>query len=698
MNLLKKKNFQRLISPKNIAFFGGRDVEVAIKEAKRRGFSGDIWPVNPNRKNIQGIECFKSVVDLPEPPDASFIAVPAKHVSGIIKELALMGAGGVVCYSAGFSETGQSGKNHENQLNSLAPDIPIIGPNCYGFINYLDNVALWPFAHGGSSPGYGAAIITQSGMLSSDITMSQRSIPLTHMISVGNQSSVSIEDLIEILSENPKVKAIGIHIEGIKDIGKLHDVALKAIQKNIPIVALKTGTSVIGGSLTTTHTGSLSGEDKLYDALFERTGIIRVRNPIQFLEVLKFLCISGVPENNSLIAFTCSGGGATMIADYSEKINLKLPNFDQASQEKLRQLLPDIATVSNPLDYTTPIWGNAEKTGPVFLTAMQESKASVAILLQDYPATGLDESENDYLSDAKAFIKAAKATKIPAAICCTFPENMGEKIREFFILKKVSPMQGIEETLDAVKLGSTFKIRQGQLKYSKVAPLLTLDKLPPATFLNEVDSKLVLQGIGIQIPNGQQITSRSIEKININLKFPVALKLVSNLVIHKTEHKAICINIKSKSQLIRKIMEMNSNLKKTLQDKFNDTFLIEEMASSPIVEMLIGIEPDQQFGYSLLIGSGGTQAEIINDTTTILMPTTKVEILTAIKKLKLFKLINGFRRAKKVNLENLVSDILNIVSFFEKNKNLYSSLEINPLFVYEDTTCAVDAVIRSVQN
>ena len=698
MNLLKKKNFQRLISPKNIAFFGGRDVEVAIKEAKRRGFSGDIWPVNPNRKNIQGIECFKSVVDLPEPPDASFIAVPAKHVSGIIKELALMGAGGVVCYSAGFSETGQSGKNHENQLNSLAPDIPIIGPNCYGFINYLDNVALWPFAHGGSSPGYGAAIITQSGMLSSDITMSQRSIPLTHMISVGNQSSVSIEDLIEILSENPKVKAIGIHIEGIKDIGKLHDVALKAIQKNIPIVALKTGTSVIGGSLTTTHTGSLSGEDKLYDALFERTGIIRVRNPIQFLEVLKFLCISGVPENNSLIAFTCSGGGATMIADYSEKINLKLPNFDQASQEKLRHLLPDIATVSNPLDYTTPIWGNAEKTGPVFLTAMQESKASVAILLQDYPATGLDESENDYLSDAKAFIKAAKATKIPAAICCTFPENMGKKIREFFILRKVSPMQGIEETLDAVKLGSTFKIRQEQLKDSKIASLLTLDKLPPSTFLNEVDSKIVLQGIGIQIPNGQQITSRSIEKININLKFPVALKLVSNLVIHKTEHKAICINIKSKSQLIRKIMEMNSNLKKTLQDKFNDTFLIEEMASSPIVEMLIGIEPDQQFGYSLLIGSGGTQAEIINDTTTILMPTTKVEILTAIKKLKLFKLINGFRRAKKVNLENLVSDILNIVSFFEKNKNLYSSLEINPLFVYEDTTCAVDAVIRSVQN
>ena len=391
MNPVKKENLKRLMSPKNIAFFGGNDVEVAIAEAQRRGFKGPIWPVNPNRKNILGIKCFKSVNELPASPDASFIAVPSRYVTTIIKDLSKVGAGGAVCYSAGFGETGTQGKLLEKELAAIADNMPIIGPNCYGFINYLSNVALWPFAHGGMSPGYGAAIITQSGMLSSDITMTDRSIPLTHMISVGNQASVSIEDLIDLLCENPKVKAIGVHIEGIKNIRKLHDVALKALKKNVPIVALKIGTSTVGEKLTATHTGSLSGEDRLYDALFERTGIIRVGSPILFLELLKLLCVSGVPRNNTLVAFTCSGGGATMIADYSEKTGLILPPHNQNSKIKLQNLLPNIATVSNPLDYTTPIWGNQEKTGPIFLTAMRGSRASTALLLQDYPAQGLYE-------------------------------------------------------------------------------------------------------------------------------------------------------------------------------------------------------------------------------------------------------------------------------------------------------------------
>ena len=695
MNLQKRKNFKRLMSPKNIAFFGGRDIEVAITEAKRRGFSGEIWPVNPKRKSILGIECFSSIAELPRAPDASFIAVPAKSVPNVIKELSSIGAGGVVCYSAGFSETGPKGQALEKEINLLANDMPIIGPNCYGFINYLDNVALWPFAHGGSSPGYGAAIITQSGMLSSDITMTERSIPLTHMISIGNQSSVSIEDLIEILYETPEVKAIGVHIEGIKNINKLHDVALKALARNIPIVALKTGTSVIGESLTTTHTGSLSGEDKLYDALFERTGIIRVKNPIQFIEVLKFLCVSGIPSGNSLVAFTCSGGGATMIADYAEKIGINIPNFDKNGATKLENLLPDIATVSNPLDYTTPIWGDETRTEPVFRTAIKESKASVALLLQDYPAKGLDESEHYYLNDARAFIKAVKTLKIPAAICSTFPENMRKGIRESFISEQISPMQGIEETLDAIKLISRLKQRQSQLNKEKVNPLLTSRSSVKSVFFNEEESKKLLYNIGIEVPKGQHISAQTIKETSIKLKFPLVLKLLSNTVIHKTDYGAISIGIKSKRELIKKIHEMSLNLNATLQDEFSDHFLIEEMKASPIAEMMIGIQNDQQFGYSLLLGSGGTQAEIMRDTTTILLPTNKSEIIRSIKQLRLFSLINGFRGNDIVDLEKLSSSILDITKLFDDNKECISSLEINPLFVYQNSSCAVDAVISS---
>ena len=695
MNSLKKENLKRLLSPKNIAFFGGNDVEVAIAEAKRRGFKGPIWPVNPNRKSILGIKCFKSIHELPTSPDASFIAVPSKYVSFIINNLVKKGAGGAVCYSAGFGETGPEGKLLESELSSIAKDMPIIGPNCYGFINYLDNVALWPFAHGGISPGYGAAIITQSGMLSSDITMTDRSIPLTHMISVGNQASVSIEDLIDILCENPKVKAIGVHIEGIKNVRKLHDVALKALKKNVPIVALKTGTSAVGEKLTTTHTGSLSGEDSLYDALFERVGIIRVKSPILFLELLKLICVSGIPKDNKLVAFTCSGGGATMIADYAEKIGVLLPTYSTTGKKALKNLLPEIATVSNPLDYTTPIWGNEKKTAPVFSTAMREAQASTGLLLQDYPAKGLDESEISYINDAYAFIKSVNALNMSGVICSTFPENMKKSIRDDFMAKKITPMLGIEDTLESIKLASDYKVRQKRTAQISVEPLLKVPEQINLEFLNEFESKSALSEVGISVPRGQIISSKNIEKTAVTLQFPIALKLLNSKIIHKTEYGAVLTNIKSRDELIHAAKQMYDSLKKTYKSNIKDQFLIEEMVSPPIVEMIIGVEPKPEFGYSLLIGAGGVQTEIINDTESILLPTNKNEIIRSIEKLNLYRLMNNFRSKKRVRLDRLASDIMKIISLLNKRNQNFSSVEINPLFVYETSTCAVDAVVSS---
>ena len=198
----------------------------------------------------------------------------------------------------------------------------LIGPNCYGLINYIDNAALWSFEHGGWSPGYGAAIITQSGMFSSDITMSQRSLPMAYMVSAGNQAVLGQEDFLDVFADDPAVRAIGVHIEGLQDIPRFERAALKALSNGVPVVALKTGSSEIGSALTVSHTGSLSGAAELYEALFARTGVISVTSPSQFLETLKFLCVIGAPKGRRVAGFTCSGGGATMLADYAEKIAL----------------------------------------------------------------------------------------------------------------------------------------------------------------------------------------------------------------------------------------------------------------------------------------------------------------------------------------------------------------------------------------
>lgn len=230
----KRRHFDRLLSPRHIAFIGGTDAMIAIGEARRRGFEGAYWPVNPKRDHMCDLPCFARVDDLPEAPDAVFLAIPATAAVDTLEKLAQMGAGGVVCYTAGFKESGSDGDALEQRLKEVTGDMALIGPNCYGVINYLDNVALWPFAHGGGSPGYGAAIITQSGMFSSDITMSQRSLPLTHLISAGNQAVLELADFIDALCENPAVRAIGLHIEGLGDIAKFERAALKCLRHDTP--------------------------------------------------------------------------------------------------------------------------------------------------------------------------------------------------------------------------------------------------------------------------------------------------------------------------------------------------------------------------------------------------------------------------------------------------------------------------------
>ena len=259
MTPAKRQNFERLLNPKHIAFVGGADAVVAIGEARRAGFGGQMWVVNPKRDQIAGIACLPDIAALPEPPDAVFLAIPAIHVPAAVTSLREMGAGGIVCYSAGFGEAHAEGAVLEAELKAALGDMVLIGPNCYGLINYVGRSALWPFAHGGRCPGYGAAIITQSGMFSSDITMSQRSLPMAYMASAGNQADLGLTEFVDLMCERPEVRAIGLHIEGLADIPAFEKAALKALRAGKPIVALKTGRSAIGVSLTISHTGSLAG-------------------------------------------------------------------------------------------------------------------------------------------------------------------------------------------------------------------------------------------------------------------------------------------------------------------------------------------------------------------------------------------------------------------------------------------------------
>ncbi|MGB7206777.1 MAG: acetate--CoA ligase family protein, partial [Anderseniella sp.] len=625
----RRVNLERLMQPRQIAFIGGRDAAVAIGEAKRIGFAGSIWPVNPKRAEMNGIACFGSVEDLPEPPDAVFLAVPVEQAIDTVGRLADIGAGGIVCYTAGFGEVGTAGQQAEQALIKAAGSMALVGPNCYGMINYLTRSALWPFAHGGSTPGYGAAIITQSGMLSSDLTMSQRSLPLSHMISIGNQSVIAIEDLVEVLCEKPEVRAIGLHIEGLKHAGRFAAAATKAVQIGKPIVALKSGSSVIGKSLTTSHTGSLSGEDDLYDALFKRCGILRVFSPAQMLETLKFMCIAGIPASNRVTGFTCSGGGATMLADYGEKIGLAFPEHDDAVTKNLRQLLPSTATVSNPLDYTTPIWGQAEMTRPVFSAALSTETAT-AILVQDYPACGLDESRLIYLADADAFADATIAAGIPAAICSTLPENMDTATRDHLLSRGIAPMQGMNDCLDAIAAASAWRQMQHRIAHRPPAELIDGMAAGKLMVIDEATAKSWLAEAGIPVPLGTVCGQATADAAAEALGFPVAIKMVHEKLLHKTEAGAVALNISSGKEVTDAVTRMKKAVASRQPDASSDRWLIEKMQAQPLAELIVSVREDAQFGLAMTLGSGGVLVELVADSTTVLLPCTRDDLVEAV--------------------------------------------------------------------
>ena len=696
MTAQRQKNLRRLLRPRHVALVGGDDVATVINECRRIGYSGALWPVNPNRKDIAGIPCFADIEALPDAPDASFLAVPKQAAIDITARLARRGAGGVVCYTAGFSELGSTGQEAEAELVNVAGEMALLGPNCYGLINYHDQIALWPFAHGGAHPGFGAAIITQSGMLSSDLTMSQRHLPLSYMVSVGNQASLRLEDFIDIFLDEPHVRAIGLHIEAIRDTEKFAVAAMRAIEKNIPIVALKTGVSEIGARLTTSHTGSLSGTDATYSAFFKRLGICRVATPSELVELLKFLTIAGVPTGPKIAGFTCSGGGATMLADSAAPLELDFVQPSSHTATALTQLLPHTATVTNPLDYTTPIWGDYERTLPVFKCLLKDEYDS-AVLVQDYPAAGLDESKPHYRADSDSFIKACRIANIPAAICSTLPENLDAETRSHVLQAGVAPMQGIETCMEAMNAAANYGKRRAVLLANPPHPFRRAEVMGSRfRQLDEATAKSILAKAGLHVPPFHQLPmAKAIsKKIDcIDLAYPVAAKICSSDICHKTEIGGVQLNISSKSELTTAIASIINNVEHHAPDARLDGILIESMINNAILELMASLRRDPQFGLVLTIASGGVMTEILQDASTVLVPADDISLLAALDSLRIAPLFDGFRGGQAASRTAVLDQIKGLVSLMKAAPDI-KEIEINPIMVGKDYACCADALIN----
>ncbi|KAF2391985.1 acetate--CoA ligase family protein [Pseudomonas frederiksbergensis] len=690
-----RDNLKRMLAPRHLAFVGGRSMARAFKRCADGGFQGQMWLVNPQHESLEGIPCVASIADLPCGPDAVFIATNRELTLSCVAELALKGAGGAICYASGFAETGEEGQALQAQLLQAAGDMALLGPNCYGLLDYLHSAALWPVAHGGKAVEKGVAVLTQSGNFAYNLSMSDRSLPLAYMASVGNQAQLGVAELMDVLLDEPRVTAIGLHLEGLKNVPGFARAAHKALEKGIPVIALKTGVSQIGAELALSHTSSLAGSDALYDSLFERLGVIRVSGPVSFVETLKAAACGRLPAGPSLAALACSGGDAGFIADYAERNGLTLPKFDDSQRADLAQVLPSYANLVNPLDFTTAIWGDRDALEKM-LESVLRTPADAALLVLDYPAESTGErKECDLLLEL--FCELLERHGKTGVVTSAFPELLPASARDRLHARGVAALQGIEDGLAAWGRIAQYQTRRRVLLAkgeSVLAPICPAALVAEGQLLDEWQSKQALRPFGLPLPEARLCSPEQALEEAEHLGYPLVLKVVSADLPHKTEAGGVALNLKDPAALQSALESMRGNLAKHAPGLVFDQVLLERMASPPLAELIVGIKRETGFGLALVIGAGGILVELLKDSRSLLLPTTDQAIHDALLSLRCAPLLTGFRGGPAVDMPALVRAIRAVADYAGENAERLLELDVNPLLVNAQGAVAVDALIR----
>jgi acyl-CoA synthetase (NDP forming) len=433
------------------------------------------------------------------------------------------------------------------------------------------------------------------------------------------------------------------------------------------------------------HTGSLAGSGKMYDALFDRLGIIRVHSVPQLLETLKLVSTAGLPKGDRLAVFTCSGGECLLTADLCDELGIPLPGFSKDQADDLRAQLPNFATVSNPLDYNTSLWGHEELLVKCFSTVMR-GDFDAGMLVIDF-AEGIPACH----AAIRALLKAcAQHGKMPI-VTAILSELLPVDARATVIAAKGAPMQGLEEALNA--FAAVHRFAQRKAKVAAAAIPATPAAGETRRMLSEVVGKKLLAGFGLAVPESRVVAPSDAVGAADALGFPVVLKVAEPLIAHKTEAGAVAINLKSPADVEAALGRMDKSVSAYLKGGRIEKVLVERMVGDVVAELIVGIQRDPQFGLALVVGAGGILVELVEDAAMLLLPTSPEEVEAALRRLKIAKLLAGYRGKPAADMAALVKSIMAIAAFAEAHRDSLLELDVNPLMVRADGAVAVDALV-----
>lgn len=692
-------DLKKLLSPKNMAIVGASEKEGfggdTCRNALDYGNVEDVYFVNPKRDMVFGRKCWPSLTDLPEPIDLVVICTPQKTVESLLRQARAKGAGAAVVYASGYSEVGtEEGRKAEADLKVLCKtlDMALMGPNCAGFMNYADGVSAFAFISEKRDRKGAVGVVSQSGQLCLSL-MDSPNMRFSYCISSGNSGVVGMEDYLNYLVEDENTKVVGLYLEGVTRPADFVACLKKAALMRKPIVALKVGRSEKGGRVAASHTGSLSGADRIYDAIFERFGVIRVDDleEMQATAAL-FATLPELPRQTGFATINLSGGETGICADMGEAFGIEYPDFSETTVSRLRELLPSYANPANPLDATATISYDAEVYAATLQAIMDDPGVGMVILGYTLLFNIADPA---IVYMAEGIEKVVKGGRVKPMAMLPFMENTRnpeyvEKLTRLGVPVLPPPAYGFR----ALRRLTRF------IEYDPAAH--TLDVAVPAAFpakerraLSEFESMQLLCAHDIPLPQGGIAATHdeAVAKADA-CGYPVALKIASADIAHKSDMGGVKLGLGDSVAVRAAFDEIMRNARANAPKARLDGVFVQRMLD-PGLEVIIGVNRDPQFGPCVLCGLGGVFVEIFKDVALAPAPVSRDEARRMLAGLRSAPLFAGYRGGRALDVEALAGLIARVSEFAAAHAETLEELDLNPVFVYEKGkgVCAADALV-----
>jgi len=665
---------------------GGRPIKYML----RAGYKGRLYPINPNRPEIQGLKAYPDIASLPEAPDLAIVAVPGMGAVHAVAACAKRGVKVAVVITSGFGETGEEGKRAQEEMvrTARAAGMRIVGPNTQGIANFSNGaIATFSTIISEVEPADGpVAVVSQSGAMSvvPYAFLRKQGIGVRHTHATGNESDLTVADFALAVALDPEVKLLLLYLEAIADPARLARAAHVARERGLPIVALKAGVSARGAAAASSHTGALATEDRVVDAFFRQHGICRVPDIRSLVNAADLYLKGWKPQGRRLVAISNSGASCVMAADAAEKHGLTLAQFDEPTRAELRAVLPEFGASGNPIDLTAALLSNSGLFSDV-LPVLAKRDATDAVFVS-LAASGLGYDVPRFVRDCAAYVAQ---TGKPLAVAAPL-ETTAEQFR-------AAGLAAFAHDIDAVAALAQFIGHSELMRRGEAKPIAFPKVDLPAgkgRFLSEADSLGLLAEHGFPtVPFRLCRTGKEALAAFEAIGAPVAVKACSAEIPHKSEHGLVHLDCKSAAEAIAAFEDI---VRKLAAMKVADGAVVVAAMRRAQHEFVVGARADARFGTLVMLGDGGKYVEALPDIALLRYPFTEADAMERLGKLRIAPLFAGVRGEPPIALGALAKLAVRLGALLDNAGGAIASIDLNPVMAgeRESDTIIVDALIE----